>query len=428
MDYLQQLEWRNFLLQSKVRILNDLRSYIESADSYELAAFAKDMGAIFIPSGKSLREVVNYILSTGNAPPGWQPARYAAGIQPPLSPSAVTPAASAGPLPAEVTPRPPVPLPSDVQTEMAATAADAVSPAGAVPDMPAVPAESALPAVKAGSAVSSGGTKNAAAEPPAALEPAEKTSAGKASVHTGKSEDLKTEVLERLNARMKDIPAGSFIMGSEDGRAEEKPVHKVNLSSFKIGSYLVTNSDFKAFVLSNPEWKKDRINPEYHDGKYLDDWDGNEYAEGKDDHPVGFVSYYAAKAFAEWAGKRLPTEAEWEYAARGGLTGKKYPNGDTMNDTIANLAKRFRGTTPVGQFEPNGYGLYDMAGNLFEWTADFYSSYSEEEQTDPRGPSSGDYIVIRGGSWISSAAALRVSFRIDEDPVRCGYIGFRVAE
>jgi len=75
-----------------------------------------------------------------------------------------------------------------------------------------------------------------------------------------------------------------------------------------------------------------------------------------------------------------------------------------MNDTIANLAKRFQGTTPVGQFEPNGYGLYDMAGNLFEWTADFYSPYSEDEQTEPKGPPKGDYIVIRGGSWISSAS------------------------
>ena len=376
------------------------------------------MGSIFTPSGRSLREIVNYILSTGKAPPGWQPARYATGIQPPLSPLAAPPTVSTGPL----------------------------SPMSPAHDMSDISAAAPPPAVDTGPTVSPGDTKKAVPKPPAALELPEvqvtgdmqstgetKSTAGvqstaEPSLQTGKSEDLKTEVLERLNARMKDIPAGSFIMGSEDGRAEEKPVHKVNLSSFKIGSYLITNSDFKAFVLSNPEWQKDRINPEYHDGKYLDDWDGNEYAEGKDDHPVGFVSYYAAKAFAEWAGKRLPTEAEWEYAARGGLTGKKYPNGDTMNDTIANLAKRFRGTTPVGQFEPNGYGLYDMAGNLFEWTADFYSSYSEEEQTDPRGPSSGDYIVIRGGSWISSAAALRVSFRIDEDPVRCGYIGFRVAE
>ena len=231
------------------------------------------------------------------------------------------------------------------------------------------------------------------------------------------------------------VPGGEFQMGDlwGDGDSDERPVHTVRVDDFYISRYEITVGQFRMFceatgrsMPSQPSWNRG------------------------DDYPVVNVSWYDAVRFCNWlsrqagleevydestweadfsrVGYRLPTEAEWEYAARGGLTGKKYPNGDTMNDTIANLAKRFRGTTPVGQFEPNGYGLYDMAGNLFEWTADFYSSYSEEEQTDPRGPSSGDYIVIRGGSWISSAAALRVSFRIDEDPVRCGYIGFRVAE
>ncbi len=237
---------------------------------------------------------------------------------------------------------------------------------------------------------------------------------------------LKEEVLFSL--KMVDIPGGSFVMGANDGREEEKPAHKVNLSSYKMSAYLVTNKQYRAFVLANPEWQKDRINPDFHDGKYLDDWEGNEYPEGKDDHPVAFVSFYAAEAFARWLGKRLPTEAEWEFAARGGLVGKKFPNGDKMNEKIANFAKRYSGTTPVGQFDPNGYGLYDMAGNLFEWTADWFSKYTEEEQTDPKGPSSGDYKVIRGGSWISSAMTLRVSFRIDEEPERCGYIGIRLAE
>lgn len=414
MDYLQQLEWRNFLLQSKVRILNDLRIYIENADSYELAAFAKDMGSVFTPSGKSLREVVSYILSTGNAPPGWQPARYAAGMQP-------SPAAG-----------PPVPHPAG-QPMPAPTPSAGQPPTPPAPGEPVVVSRSlsetvAVPPAPLEHEVQGKHSAGKAGEEPAQVSSSSAVSKTDSAAEPVESEKLKAEVLQRLNTQMKDIPAGSFVMGSEDGRSEEKPVHKVNISSFKMGSHLVMNRDFRAFVLSNPEWQKDRINPEYHDGRYLDDWNGNEYAEGKDEHPVSFVSYYAAKAFAAWTGKRLPTEAEWEYAARGGLAGKKYPNGDTMNDTIANLAKRYRGTTPVGQFEPNAYGLHDMAGNLFEWTADFYSSYSEDEQTDPKGPLSGDYIVIRGGSWISSASALRVSFRIDEEPVRCGYIGFRIAE
>ncbi|NOY08823.1 MAG: SUMF1/EgtB/PvdO family nonheme iron enzyme [Spirochaetes bacterium] len=418
MDYLQQLEWRNFLLQSKVRILNELRNYIESADTYELESFAKDMSSIFTPSGRNLREIVNYILSTGKAPPGWQPARYLAGMQPP--PVAVPPSGEV-PLPSvAVPPSGEVPLPS---------VAVPPSPAAVQPSAPVTPGERM--SAETNAAAVDTVPKSMTAEIPATdvttgadnKKPAEPDSPD-----TGNTDENRNTVLAWLNQNMKEIPGGNFLMGSEDGRPEEKPVHRVSVSGFKICAYLVTYRAYRAFVLANPEWQKDRIDPKYHDGKYLDDWNGNEYPEGKDEHPVSYISCYAAKAFAGWAGKRLPTEAEWEYAARGGLAGKKYPNGDSMNEKIANLAKRFRGTTPAGQFDPNGYGLYDMAGNLFEWTADFYAPYTEEDQADPKGPSRGDYTVIRGGSWISAAATLRVSFRIDEEPGRCGYIGFRVAD
>ena len=116
-------------------------------------------------------------------------------------------------------------------------------------------------------------------------------------------------------------------MGSadEDARDNEQPVHTVHLDAFYMDVFEVTNAFFKAFVDANPHWQKNLIMDEFHDGDYLLHWSGNNYPSGKGNHPVTFVSWYAAMAYAEWAGKRLPTEAEWEYAARGGVAGKKYP-------------------------------------------------------------------------------------------------------
>jgi len=226
---------------------------------------------------------------------------------------------------------------------------------------------------------------------------------------------------------MKAIPASSFMMGSETADSE-KPPHKVSLSAYRLCDHLVTNKEYSLFLAASPQWSKNRADPELHDGNYLSDWTEEGYPEGKDDNPVAFVSFRAAEAFAAWAGKRLPTEAEWECAARGGLVGKKYPNGDQMNDKIANLAKQYRGTTAVRQFEPNAFGLYDMAGNLFEWTSDWYGPFPPGEARDPAGPSTGDYKVVRGGSWMSGAGALRVSARVDMEPQVCGQVGIRLAD
>ena len=223
------------------------------------------------------------------------------------------------------------------------------------------------------------------------------------------------------------IPASSFIMGSE-ASDEEKPPHKVSLSPYRICDHLVTNREFALFLAADPRWSKDRVDPELRGDHYLDDWIGDAYPEGKEDHPVAFVSHYVAAAFAQWLGKRLPTEAEWECAARGGLVGKKFPNGDAMNDKLANLAKQYRGTTPVKKFEPNGFMLYDMAGNLFEWCSDWYGPYPAGEARDPQGPAEGEYRVARGGSWMSGAGALRVSARVDMEETTCAQIGIRLAD
>ena len=242
------------------------------------------------------------------------------------------------------------------------------------------------------------------------------------------AEDVGIEVLEGMVL----IPAGSFLMGSEDAEARdwEKPVHTVHLDAFFMDKYEVTNAEYKAFVDANPAWGKDNIEAgRFYSGSYLDHWTGTDYPAGKADHPVMYVSWYAAMAYAEWAGKRLPTEAEWEYAARGGLAGKKYPWGDTIFLADANYS--YPGgvddTTPVGQYPANGYGLYDMAGNAWEWCLDVHSDSFYAVSDDSRNPIAGEetiqelrenftsirlnHRVLRGGSWWHPEDFLRVADR-----------------
>ena len=252
------------------------------------------------------------------------------------------------------------------------------------------------------------------------------------------------------------IPAGTFQMGSDDADADtaEQPVHTVHLDAFYMDKYEVTNAQFKVFVDANPQWQKNNIDDRFYDSYsyYLAYWTGTDYPAGQANHPVTYVNWYAAMAYAAWAGKRLPTEAEWEYAARGGLAGKKYPWGDAeptpadANYSVAEDTDRINSgesTTSVGQYAANGYGLYDMAGNVQEWCLDagVFDFYAESGNS--RNPIAGGKTVqwlgenftsipddlgrvLRGGSWLSSAWGLRVAIR-DWDSPKSGlyYPGFR---
>ena len=240
--------------------------------------------------------------------------------------------------------------------------------------------------------------------------------------------DFKLQKDKKMKAdQMIRIPAGEFQMGSNDSetRTWEKPVHTVYTDEFYMDLYPVTNAQYKAFVDANPEWQKDRISDEHHCEDYLKHWTGNNYPQGKDDHPVTYVSWYAAMVYARWVGKRLPTEAEWEKAARGGLTDQKYPWGNSIASNQANYGRKFEGTTSVGHYITNRYGLYDMAGNVWEWCLDEYNSnfYENSPRRNPiAGADSTNEIinnfenikikrVLRGGSWRDTAESGRVAKR-----------------
>ena len=245
------------------------------------------------------------------------------------------------------------------------------------------------------------------------------------------------------------IPAGNFQMGSEEFIAfnSEDPIHTVYLDSFYMDKYPVTNEEYKEFIDANPQWQKpakwyarsqirDAILKQFHDGDYLHDWKWEGYPPGKVDHPATWVSWYAAMAYSQWKGKRLPTEAEWEKAARGGLVGKKHPWGDALDMAFFDKIRNLNKTAPVGSYPANDYGLYDVIGNVFEWCLDKWDQdfYKNSPQKNPLSDGNiSDLInnykyiketrVLRGGSWPKNE---RVAARFSCSPQYTSYnIGFR---
>jgi len=236
------------------------------------------------------------------------------------------------------------------------------------------------------------------------------------------------------------IPGGPFQMGmgSLEGEPDEQPAHEVYVDAFFIDRYLVTNADYARFlnvfgnrVEGGEKWL-DNVGPlaswlckiQKKDERFTP-------KPGYENHPVIKVSWYGASAYARWLGKRLPTETEWEKAARGGLEGKKYVYGDTINPSQANVGG-FHATTPVGSYPPNGLGLYDMVASVWQWCYDWYDPdyYARSPSRNPKGPGSGSLKVLRGGSWVHKES-WRVAMRSADDPLSknfCFVTGFRCAK
>ncbi len=314
--------------------------------------------------------------------------------------------------------------------------------------------------------------------------------------------------LSKAPASMKWIPGGAFTMGSDEARSQvnERPAHRVRVAAFWMDEHPVTNAEFRAFVDATgyvttaeqrPNWEEIKKQvapgtPKPDDSKLvpgslvfappshavpLNDltqwWQWTPGAswrhpegpgsgiDGKDRHPVVQVSWDDAIAFAKWAGKRLPTEAEWEFAARGGLEGKRYAWGDAFEPDGPHMANIFHGdfphrqtaedgypaTSPVGSFPPNGYGLVDMAGNVWQWTADFYRADEFTERAgnealcdNPQGPASTNdptdpysvRRVIKGGSFlchVTYCESYRPSARRGTPPdTGSSHVGFRLVK
>ena len=240
------------------------------------------------------------------------------------------------------------------------------------------------------------------------------------------------------------IPAGKFEMGSGDTESFDKQlVYTVHVDAFYMDTHAVTNLEYQQFLIQNSGWQKNRIKDEFHDGDYLLNWDDNNYPAGKANHPVTWVSWYSAIAYAMWAGKRLPTEAEWEYAARGGLSGKKYPWGDMLSAAQANYNRNVGDTTVAGKYPANEYDLYDMSGNVWEWCLDLYDDdfYFTSPRKNPRsGTNEPEWIinnfiditaerVLRGGGWSASPEDLCVAHRFRLLPMNTTYdYGFRCVQ
>jgi iron(II)-dependent oxidoreductase len=218
------------------------------------------------------------------------------------------------------------------------------------------------------------------------------------------------------------IPGGEFLMGQADGRDEERPVHPVTIGPFQLSRYQVTNADYDTFRRATGR----EMPPFRADARFT-----------CPNQPVVGVSWFDAVAFCEWLTTvgdrhfRLPTEAEWERAARGGLEQNLYPWGNEGIFARENYQSRWReGPEPVGTSRANGYGLFDMCENVHEWCADWYDPgyYAVAPDCDPRGPEAGSRRASRGGAWRHHLKISRCAARSSIPPeFKYADYGFRVA-
>jgi len=226
------------------------------------------------------------------------------------------------------------------------------------------------------------------------------------------------------------IPPGTFIMGSlnvEYGHnSNEEPAHSLNITrGFWMDTMEVTNNAYQAFVLANPQWQKGNPSLRYYaDGNYLRNWTGNRYPDGTGFQPVREVSWHAAQAYAQWVGKRLPLEAEWEYACRAG-TILAYWWGLMFNPMFGNNSPG--GTFPADNTaRRNPWGLFDMSGNLAEWTSSLFMTYPYRSNDGREDPQASGPRVVRGGAWNDDPGQLRSAWRNGYTPTMCSpFVGLR---
>ena len=258
-----------------------------------------------------------------------------------------------------------------------------------------------------------------------------------------------------LVPEMATISAGPFTMGSDDGDEDERPPHVVDLTAFQIGVQPVINAEYARFVRESGHRPPNvhalplvvtAGNSEREDvfrrtsETYA--WHGGAPPRERLDHPVTMVQWDDAVAYCAWLSAatgrafRLPTEAEWEKTCRGGLRGQRYPWGERFDQAMvrfleepANRAKH--GTMPCRAYPPNGYGVFDIVGNVWEWVQDWYApdAYAAPQRSNPAGPASGRLRIVRGGGWLSAdVRMLRCCHRHKVPPDTYSYaIGFRVA-
>jgi len=230
-----------------------------------------------------------------------------------------------------------------------------------------------------------------------------------------------TEIVDSKGITMRLVPAGEFTMGSEK-YYDQRPVHQVYLDAFYMDIYEVTNAAYKACVDASV------CEPPQETSSYTR---SSYYGNSKfDDYPVIYVNWNQANAYCVWRDASLPTEAQWEKAARGD-DGRTYPWGEGIDCDKANYLPCIGDTTEVGRSESgkSPYGMYDMAGNVWEWVNDWYDSdyYGSSPSSNPLGPASGEDRVLRGGSWGIYDIYVRSAVRGDVAPGFYYYVGFRCA-
>lgn len=247
-----------------------------------------------------------------------------------------------------------------------------------------------------------------------------------------KPEEKEVRNVQPLHSEMIVIKGGPFDRGSNDGNRDEMPRHQVILNSFAMDIHPVTNEQFVRFleVMGGEKDSNHQDIIRLRDSRIKRSGGRLSIESGYAKHPVVGVTWYGAMAYAKWIGKRLPTEAEWEIASLGGVAGALYPTGEDIEKTQANFFSS--DTTAVMSYAPNGYGLYDLAGNVYEWCYDWYGynfyEVSVQEPENPHGPIQGVYRVLRGGCWKSLREDLRCSRRHRNNPGTVnGTYGFRCA-